>query len=143
MTTTGAKVADFKVGDWVIAGYDVVQIKIIEDDYLTVSNGSVSTSGRLDLYPLTLRNKAAADFAQAVRDRFRSHCLGHILNWADIHQLLVAIAAEIYTANDDEASNKAYSRLLQLSTGVLENLNSLSRLQVEGVKLLNYSRANY
>lgn len=55
----------WKVGDWAVFDRDIVQIKeVYEHGGCAVSTGMIETSGNLfdRLRPLTLRNKAAAEY---------------------------------------------------------------------------------
>lgn len=55
---------NWKPCDWAVFDRDIVQIKAMRDEVVTVSDGSIETHGQLlaQLRPLTLRNKRTAEY---------------------------------------------------------------------------------
>lgn len=75
----------WKVGDWAIFDRNIVQIKKT-GEYYEVSDGSFTTSGNLSdrLRPLTLRNKATAEWFDWHYDELRKMRGSGGFNYPDI-----------------------------------------------------------
>lgn len=95
---------NFNVGDWVIYGLDIGQIKKIEGDYAVFSDGSFETSGRLveDFRPLNLRNKRIIENMDIYYKRL-DKIAGHVgFNYPRISNWFADMALKIIDNEDFE-----------------------------------------
>src|SRR5271157_412616 len=102
----------FKVGDWVINGYDIVQImKIDNDGVKSVSDGSFRKSGwNLQCFPLTLANKRAAETADYYMRNLHKDRGNQMLNFPQLARTFEDFAAEIYNTAE-ELRSPSYARM--------------------------------
>ena len=80
---------NWKVGDWAIHGYDIVQVKTVEPDgrVTDVSDGHFSCGSwdvRDMLRPLTLKNKSIAMTVDYKMNELHRHKRNNLLNFPDI-----------------------------------------------------------
>lgn len=95
---------DWKVGDWAIHDYEIVQIKRIEDDIMEVSTGMFATSGyRLGerLRPLTLRNKRIAEYSDYYYKELKELKGEGGFNYPDIHRYFSQVTRDAIDSDDE------------------------------------------
>jgi hypothetical protein len=94
---------DWKVGDWAVFDLNIVQIKETEK-YFEVSDGSISTSGHLAsrLRPLTLRNKATAEYFDWCYKQLRTIKGERGFNYPDISRYFCDLALNAMDGDKDD-----------------------------------------
>ena len=91
---------NWKVGDWAIRGYDIVQIIRVEPDgrVTDVSDGHFSYGSwdvRDMLRPFTLKNKSIAMTVDSKMDELHRHKRNNLLNFPDIARKAEELSIEI------------------------------------------------
>lgn len=126
----------FKVGDWVIHEFKIGQIKKIDGDIITFSEGFFETSGLLAgaIVPLTLRNKAISDNVEYIYQKIHNNTTG--LNYSNIRWKLIEIWLDSCNAKDDITLIAYTEELKDFETKLFDKYNSMKQEEVCGVKIL-------
>lgn len=103
----------FKVGDWVIHGFEICQVTAARNGVPTeVANGGSRTSSGSGLacYPLTIANKNIADSVAWWHKRF--HGQPYHINYPDLYRRLVNYSERAMSVSDDPKAVEAILKQL-------------------------------
>jgi hypothetical protein len=127
---------NYKVGDWVIIGYKIVQITRIEDNRVTsFSDGNFSTSGwEFEVFPLTLSNKRAAETAEYYMNKLHKSKGSTILNFPDLNRAFESLAADVYRV-EENLRGPAYATIEKFYKDVCEAQEKIMETTIQGVRV--------
>lgn len=129
----------FKVGDWVIHGFELKQIKSIDGPYYTVSDGAFETSGQLEMREASYKTKRLADFCRGYYKKLHEDYGRLINNWPDLNRWFEARCLEMIDAMNDEKKLEALCEDTQkFYTEITEDCRARQHTKIRGLNL--YSR---
>lgn len=127
----------FKVGDWAIHRMGIGQIVRVDEkgNVREFTDGSFSTSSsRLNVRPLTLRNKRMAETFKYYEDEIRKMPGENALNWPDISAYLAGLCLEAMDTSQPEGElNDAVKRGQDFVNAVRDQLRQVD--EVDGIRL--------
>ena len=130
----------FKEGDWGFCNFELMQIEKIQDGNITsvsTGYGSYGFHSFNDLFfPMDMQTKRVSDHVKSYSDEFHQ-LKNNALNFPALQSKLVEFWLELVKVKENpEELSKQYEKLKIFCDGVVQKVNELQELEVEGVKLL-------